>query len=52
MAEIEENYRLLLLSQERLANNNLENARSEADVMKDLDISEADIDGAEDVEIE
>ena len=30
----------------------LENARSEADVMKDLDISEADIDAAEDVEIE
>ena len=52
MAEIEENYRLLLLSQERLTNNNLENARSEADVMKDLDISEADIDAAEDVEIE
>ena len=52
LAEIEENYRLLLLSQERLANNNLENARSEADVMKDLDISEADIDAAEDVEIE
>ena len=51
-AEIEENYRLLLLSQERLANNNLESARSEADVMKDLDISEADIDAAEDVEIE
>ena len=43
LAEIEENYRLLLLSQERLANNNLESARSEADVMKDLDISEADI---------
>ena len=52
LAEIEENYRLLLLSQERLANNNLESARSEADVMKDLDISEAVIDAAEDVEIE
>ena len=51
LAEIEENYRLLLLAQERLANNNLENARSEADVMKNLGISEADIDAAEDVEI-
>ena len=52
LAEIEENYRLLLLAQERLANNNLENARSEADVMKNLGFSEADIDAAEDVEIE
>lgn len=44
--------RLLLLAQERLSNNNLESTRSEADVMKDLGISEADIDAAEDVEIE
>ena len=44
--------RLLLLAQEQLANNNLESARSEADVMKDLGISETDIDAAEDVEIE
>ena len=34
------------------ANKKLENARSEADVMKDLDISEAELDAAEDVEIE
>ena len=39
-------------SKKIIVNNNLESARSEADVMKDLDISEADIDAAEDVEIE
>ena len=52
LAEIEENYRLLLLAQERLTSNNPENARSEADVMKDFGISENDIETAEDVEIE
>ena len=52
LAEIEENYKLLLLAQERLANNNVSNARSEADVMHDLGITDADIDAAEDVEIE
>ena len=52
LAEIEENYKLLLLAQERLANNNVSNARSEADVMRDLGITQADIDAAEDVEIE
>ena len=52
LAEIEENYRLLLLAQKRLANNGPENARSEADVMKELGISENDIETTEDVEIE
>lgn len=52
LAEIEENYHLLLLAQERLASNNPENARSEADVMKDFGISENDIETTEDVEIE
>ena len=52
MAEIEENYRLLLLAQERLANSNLANAIDEADVLKSLGITEADIDAAEDVEFE
>lgn len=52
MAEIEENYRLLMLAQERLAHNNLANARSEADVMARLGLSESEIDAAEDVEIE
>ena len=52
LAEIEENYRLLLLVQERLTSHNPENARSEADVMKDFGISENDIETAENVEIE
>ena len=52
LAEIEENYRLLMSAQERLAGQNLANARSEADVMKSLDITEDDINAAEDVEIE
>jgi antitoxin StbD len=52
LAEIEENYRLLMLAQERLGNDNLANARGEAEVMKSLGMTEADIDAAEDVEIE
>lgn len=52
LAEIEENYRLMLLAQERLDNNNINNARSEADVMASLGITEDDIENAEDVEIE
>lgn len=52
LAEIEENYRLLLLAQERLDHGNLANARSEADVMARLGISEEAIENAEDVEIE
>ena len=52
LAEIEENYRLLLLAQQRLNPGNLSNARSEADVMTRLGISEEAIENAEDVEIE
>ncbi|HML48464.1 MAG TPA: type II toxin-antitoxin system Phd/YefM family antitoxin [Clostridia bacterium] len=52
LAEIEENYRLLMLAQERLDKNNLASARGEAEVMKSLGMTEADIDAAEDVEIE
>jgi len=50
--EMEENDWLLLLAQERLNGGNLANARSEADVMVHLGISEKDIEDAEDVEIE
>ena len=52
LAEIEENYHLLLLAQERLANNNLDNAIPEADVISSLGITEGEIDAAEDVEFE
>lgn len=52
LAEIEENYRLMLLAQERLDNNNINNAHSEADVMASLGITEDDIENAEDVELE
>lgn len=52
LAGIEENYRLLMLAQERLHNDNLRNARDEAEVMQNLGIAEADIDAAEDVDIE
>lgn len=52
MSEVEENYHLLLLAQERLANNNLRHSIPEKDVLADLGITEADIEAAEDVEIE
>lgn len=52
MTEIEENYRLLLLAQERLDHGSLANARSEADVMARLGISEEAIENVEDVELE
>ena len=52
LAEIEENYRLLLLAQQRLDHDNLANARSEVDVMTRLGISEDAIENAGDVEIE
>ena len=52
LSEIEENYNLLTLAQERLANGNLNSAVSETEVLASLGISEADIDSAEDVEIE
>lgn len=52
MTEIEENYRLLLLAQERLDHGSLANVRSEADVMARLGISEEAIENVEDVELE
>lgn len=52
LAEIEENYRLLMLAQERLTGSSLEGARNEVDVMRSLGITEEDVDAAEDVEIE
>lgn len=52
MTEIEENYRLLLLAQERLDHGSLANARSEADVMARLGISEEAFENVEDVELE
>lgn len=52
LMEMEEDYHLLLLAQERLANTDMKKARSMADVMKDLGITQEEIDEAEDVEIE
>lgn len=52
LTEIEENYRLMLLAQERLAGNNLQNAKSESEAMDALGITEDDIDAAEDVDVE
>ena len=52
LAKIEEDYRLLMLAQERLANNNISNAIPEADVIASIGISEDEINTAEDVEIE
>jgi len=51
-AEIEENYKLLLTATERIENNNLENLISESDALKELNLTEKDIEQAEDVEIE
>ena len=50
--EIEENYKLLLAAAERISNKNLENAISEIDALKELNLTEDDITNAEDVEIE
>lgn len=52
LADIEEDYRLLLLTQERIANGGLERTVSLQDAMIDLGISETEIEEAEDVEIE
>ena len=51
LLEIEENYRLLLLAQDRLEKNNGD-MLSEADVMHRLGISETEIAQATDLEIE
>jgi PHD/YefM family antitoxin component YafN of YafNO toxin-antitoxin module len=52
MAEIVEDYQLLVLAQERLANNNEANAVSLETVMEHLGITQADLDAVGDVEIE
>ena len=52
LAEIEENYQLLLLAQERLVSGKGRKHISEQEVMKNLGISETDIEHAEDVELE
>ena len=52
LAEIEENYNLLLLAQARLGRQGTQNAKDEKAVMADLGITEDDIQSAEDVDIE
>jgi|WetSurMetagenome_2_1015567.scaffolds.fasta_scaffold1501264_2 antitoxin StbD len=52
LSQIAENYQLLLMAQARLQNNNLSNAVSEQAVMASLGISAADINNAEELEIE
>lgn len=52
LAEIEEDYQLLLLAQERISNGGLERTISWNDAMQSLGISETEINTAEDVEIE
>lgn len=52
LAEMEENYRLLTLAQERLSNGNLRNAIPQEQVMRELGITQEEIDAAEDVDIE
>ena len=52
LAEIEEDYQLLLLAQERLSRGNLGRAVSCHEAMANLGISETDLNEAEDVEIE
>jgi PHD/YefM family antitoxin component YafN of YafNO toxin-antitoxin module len=50
LAEIEEDYHLLLLAQKRIAN--MEHTVTFDDAMADLGISESELNEAEDVEIE
>ena len=52
LTEMEENYRLLMLAQERLASADPKKLRSMETVMEDLGITQEEIDAAEDVEIE
>ena len=52
LAEVEENYQLLLLAQERLASEKKRASVTEQEVMEALGISEEDIESAEDVELE
>ncbi|OYO67859.1 prevent-host-death family protein [Lachnotalea glycerini] len=52
LAEIEEDYQLLLLAQQRIANGDMERTVTFNDAMVDLGISETELNEAEDVEIE
>lgn len=52
LAEIEEDYKLLLLSQQRIANSSMEHTVTFNDAMAELGISETELNEAEDVEIE
>ncbi len=52
LSDIIEDYHLLVTAQGRLANHNETNAISEAELMRNLGMSEADLVSAEDVEIE
>lgn len=52
LAEIEENYQLLLLAQQRISNSSMEHTVTFNDAMDDLGISETELNEAEDVEIE
>ena len=52
LSNIEEDYELLMLAQERLKNDNIKNAKSEADLLASLGITEDEISAAEDLEIE
>ena len=52
ISEIEENYNLLLMAEERLSNGSVKNAVSEAEAMNMLGLSNDDIANAEDVTIE
>ena len=52
LAEIEEDYQLLLLAQQRIANGGMERTVTFNDAMVDLGISETELNEAEDAEIE
>jgi len=52
MSEVEENYHFLLLAQQRMENNNFDNAVTFEQAMVALGISATDIEEAEDLEIE
>ena len=52
LAEIEEDYQLLLLAQERISRGSLDRVVSFREAMANVGISETDLNEAEDVEIE
>ena len=52
LSNIEEDYELLLLAQERMQNDHMKDAKTEADVLASLGITEDEIAAADDPEIE